>query len=40
MQKFVWRLKLEADSGAASVTEIEASRIERDAWADVETLGL
>jgi len=40
MQKFVWRLKLEADFGAGSATEIEVARIEREAWADPETLGL
>jgi hypothetical protein len=40
MQKFVWRLKLEADFGAGSTTEIEMARIEREAWADLETLGL
>lgn len=40
MQKFVWRLKLEADFSAGSATEIEVARIERAAWADPETLGL
>jgi hypothetical protein len=40
MQKFVWRLKLEADFGAGSTTEIEVGRIEREAWTDLETLGL
>jgi hypothetical protein len=40
VQKFVWRLKLEADFGAGSTTEIEVGRIEREAWADLETVGL
>src|ERR1019366_10116779 len=40
MQKFVWRLKLEADFSAGSATEIEVARIERAAWADPETLEL
>ena len=40
MQKLVWRVKLVADSGDGSATEIEVGRIEREAWADLETLGL
>ncbi len=40
MQKFAWRLKLEADFGSGSATEIEVGRIEREAWTDLETLGL
>ena len=40
MQKLVWRVKLVADFGDGSATEIEVGRIEREAWADVETLGL
>jgi hypothetical protein len=32
--------RVEADFGAGSATEIEAARIEREAWADPETLGL
>ena len=34
------RLKLEADFGAGSTTESEVGRLEREAWADIETLGL
>jgi hypothetical protein len=40
MQKLVWRLKLDADSGAGNTTEIEVARIGREAWADPERLGL
>jgi hypothetical protein len=40
VQKLVWRVKLVADSGDGSATEIEVGRIEREAWADLETLGL
>ncbi len=40
MQKFVWRLKLEAKFGDGSATEIEVARIEREAWAVPATLGL
>jgi len=40
MQKLIWRVKLDADFGDGSVTEIEVGRIEREAWADLETLGL
>jgi len=40
MQKLVWRLKLDADFGAGNTTEIEVARIEREAWADPERLGL
>jgi hypothetical protein len=40
MQKLVWRLKLEAEFGAGNTTEIEVARIEREAWADPERLGL
>ncbi len=31
MQKLVWRVKLVADSGDGSATEIEVGRIEREA---------
>jgi hypothetical protein len=34
------RLKLEADLGVGSATEIEVARIEREAWADPDALGL
>lgn len=40
MQKLVWRVKLEADSGDGSVTEVELGRIEREGWAAPEMLGL
>jgi hypothetical protein len=40
MQKLVWRLKLEADLGGGAVTEVEIGRIEREAWATPEALGL
>jgi len=40
MQKLVWRLKLEAEFSAGNTTEIEVARIEREAWADPERLGL
>jgi len=40
VQKLVWRLKLEAKFGDGSPTEIEVGRIEREARADLETLGL
>jgi hypothetical protein len=33
MQKLVWRLKLVADFGAGSATEVEVGRIEKEAWA-------
>ncbi len=40
MQKLVWRVKLVADSGDGSATEIEVGRIERESWANLETIGL
>jgi hypothetical protein len=40
MQKVVWRLKLEADLGDGSATEIEVGWIEREDWVNPETLGL
>ncbi len=40
MQKLAWRLKLEADRGDGSATEIEVGGIEREDWANPETLGL
>jgi hypothetical protein len=40
MQKLVWRVKLEADLGDGSRTEVEVWRIEREVWADHETIGL
>ena len=40
MQELVWRVKLVADSGDGSATEIEVGRIEREAWGDLETMGL
>jgi hypothetical protein len=38
--KLVWRVKLVADSGDGPATEIEVGRIEGEAWADLETIGL
>jgi hypothetical protein len=38
--KLVWRLKLEADLGGRAVTEVEIGRVEREAWATPEALGL
>jgi hypothetical protein len=40
VQKFVWRLKLEAKFGDGSATEIEVARIEMEAWAVPATLSL
>jgi hypothetical protein len=40
MQKLVWRLKLEGNFGDGAAIEVEVGRIEREGWADPETLGL
>jgi hypothetical protein len=40
MQKLIWRVKLVADLGDGSASEIEVAQIERDAWAVPETIGL
>jgi len=40
MRKLVWRVKLEADLGDGARTEVEVGRIEREDWADTETIGL
>ena len=39
MPKVIWRLKLEADLGEGSATEIEVGRIEREDLADPEESG-
>jgi hypothetical protein len=40
LEKLVWRVKLVAETGGASASEIEVARIERDAHAHPETLGM
>ncbi len=40
MRKIIWRVKLEADLGDGSRTEVEVGRIERAARADAEAIGL
>ena len=40
MEKLVWRVKLVAETAGGPATEIEVARIERDPYAQLETLGL
>lgn len=40
MEKLVWRVKLVAETGGGPATEIEVARIERVAYAQLETLCL
>jgi hypothetical protein len=40
LEKLVWRVKLVAETGGEAAREIEVARIERDPYAQPETLGL
>jgi hypothetical protein len=40
LEKLVWRVKLVAETAGGPATEIEVARIERDPYAQLETLGL